>query len=61
MSDLDPRTRDIGQLHFSRFGIEARQFLFNRLQCFEHLDRQKQLGPLLCLGNCQHSAIPSVR
>ena len=42
----------MGQLHFSLFGVEARQVVFDGLQSFEHLDRQKKLGPLLRLDNC---------
>ena len=55
MPDLDPRASRIGELHFSRFGIEARQLVFDSLQRFEHLDCKKMLGPLLNLGTGQNA------
>jgi hypothetical protein len=58
MADLDARARDIRQLDIDRRRVEARQFVFDRTHCFEHLAGQKQLGPPLRLGNRQHHPLP---
>jgi hypothetical protein len=41
IADLDPRASGIGQLHFSRFGVKARQLIFDRLRRFDHLAVRK--------------------
>jgi len=41
MADLDPRAGGIDQLHFSGFGVKARQFIFDRPQRFDHLSGQE--------------------
>ena len=58
MPDLDAGTGDIGQLDIDRLGVEARQFIFDRAQCLQHLPGQKRLGPPLCLDDRQHAAYP---
>jgi hypothetical protein len=50
MADLDPRAGGIDQLHFSGFGVKARQLIFDRLQRFDHLSGQEKFGPRLRLG-----------
>ena len=55
MPDFDAGTGDIGQLDIDRLGVEARQLVFDRTQCFEHLPGQEILGPPLRLGNRQHA------
>jgi hypothetical protein len=50
MAELDPRARGISKLYLSRFGVKARQLVFDRLQRFEHLAGQEKFGPLLRLG-----------
>jgi hypothetical protein len=58
MADLDARARDVGQLDIDRLGVEARQFVFDRAQCLQHLAGQKQLDAPVRLGNRQHSPLP---
>ena len=55
MTDRDPAARRGAERGLVRLGVEARQFVLDRPQGFEHLDGQKILGPPLRLGNRQHA------
>ena len=57
MADFDARARRIRQLDIDGLGIEARQLVFDRAQCFQHLPGQKLLGAPLRFGNRQHSLL----
>jgi len=58
MADLDARASDRCQIHIVQLGIKARQFVFDGVQRFPHLDGQEELGPQLCLAYGQHAANP---
>jgi hypothetical protein len=59
MADLDPRARGVGQLDIDRLGVEARQFVFDRAQCFQHLPGEEVLDLPLRPDERQHPAVPA--
>ena len=57
MANLDPAARRRAERGVDRLGVEARQLVFDRAQCFQHLPGQKLLGAPLRFGNRQHSLL----
>jgi hypothetical protein len=58
VADLHLRPRSVAEVHFSWFRIKTRQLVFDRSQRLDHLPGEEQFGPLLRLGNRQHSLLP---